>query len=444
MSRAVKNSQLQTRSSRLELTCQEEPYWISLAPCKHLGYYRPADKGAGTWRCRLYDPETRRRSKHAIGTTDDFEDADGINYLNFNQAQEMAHEWFRGEHHALTGEAPKQGTFTVTDAMDAYFKDCKRRGVKGLDRMECASKVHIVPAFGSVAVGKLTRTRIERWMDALASSKARVRTKHGKKQAYRPEPKTDDERRARKDTANRILSILKGALNHALDRRLVSTSGIPWQAVKPFRGTTKARVRFLSAEEQARLVNGSDQDFRRLVKAALYTGCRFGELVSLQVRDFGEEAGTVFIAESKSGKPRHIFLTDEAKAFFVGLVAGRAPDDLLFLHLAFDGRQWKLPLVNRPWKRTEQSRPMQTACKAAGLEILTFHELRHSYASMLVNAGIPLAYIAAQLGHSDTRMVEKHYGHLAPNALAESIRKLAPVLGFNEPGKVVGLKIKTS
>jgi integrase len=66
-----------------------------------------------------------------------------------------------------------------------------------------------------------------------------------------------------------------------------------------------------------------------------------------------------------------------------------------------------------------------------------FHELRHTYASTLVNAGVPLAYVAAQLGHTDTTMVEKYYGHLSPSALADSIRKLAPVLRISKP------KVKT-
>ena len=64
------------------------------------------------------------------------------------------------------------------------------------------------------------------------------------------------------------------------------------------------------------------------------------------------------------------------------------------------------------------------------------------YASALVNAHLPLAFVAAQLGHSDTRMVEKHYGHLAPSALKDAIRKLAPTLGIFRPGKLDGLKIK--
>jgi integrase len=87
---------------------------------------------------------------------------------------------------------------------------------------------------------------------------------------------------------------------------------------------------------------------------------------------------------------------------------------------------------------------MAAACEAAKIEELTFHELRHSYASLLIAKGVPLSYIAAQLGQADTRMVEKHYGHLQPNAMAKAIRKLAPRLGIGDKTKVATLKISAN
>jgi integrase len=65
---------------------------------------------------------------------------------------------------------------------------------------------------------------------------------------------------------------------------------------------------------------------------------------------------------------------------------------------------------------------MRAACGAARIAPITFHGLRHTYASRLAMNGVPLGVIAAQLGHSDTRMVEKHYGHLAPSYIADTVR----------------------
>ena len=68
---------------------------------------------------------------------------------------------------------------------------------------------------------------------------------------------------------------------------------------------------------------------------------------------------------------------------------------------------------------------MELACEASQVDKVTFHELRHTYGSGLVNRGVPLAFVAEQLGYSDIRMVQKHCGHLAPSAKAEAIRSLA-------------------
>jgi integrase len=257
-------------------------------------------------------------------------------------------------------------------------------------------------------------------------------------------PATDEEKRARKDTANRTLTVLKAALNHALDRRLVNCSGEAWKTVKPYRGTTRARVRFLTVEEQVRLVNVCPPAFRQLVQGALLTGGRYGELARAQVQDFNPTGGTLFLVGKGTGegKPRRVVLTAEGQAFFQEITAGRPAGDLIFQRGELKRRKHLDRGQN--WGHNEQSRFMAAACSAAGLEPVTFHELRHSYASMLVNAGCPLAYVAAQLGHTDTRMVEKHYGHLAPSDLAKSIRALAPVLGITGPVKVAALKVAGS
>jgi len=73
---------------------------------------------------------------------------------------------------------------------------------------------------------------------------------------------------------------------------------------------------------------------------------------------------------------------------------------------------------------------MKAACDAAEIKpAIGFHALRHSYASLLVKRGVSLAIVAEALGHGDTRMVSKHYGHLAPSHVADSIRANLPSFG---------------
>jgi integrase len=186
-------------------------------------------------------------------------------------------------------------------------------------------------------------------------------------------------------------------------------------------------LRYLSDEEARRLTNACPGDFRMLVTGALLTGCRYGEIAAMIADDFNVDAGTVRVRSSKTGKPRHIVLTDEGRQFFAGLAAGRAGGARLFL------RQ-----NGKSWGKSEQQRPLAAACAAARLDpSANFHALRHTYASRLAMRGVPFAVIAAQLGHADTRMIEKHYGHLAPSYVAETVRAAFGTLGIVEPTKVV-------
>lgn len=115
---------------------------------------------------------------------------------------------------------------------------------------------------------------------------------------------------------------------------------------------------------------------------------------------------------------RHVTLTGEAPDLMDHLSAARSPSDLLFRR--DDGRGWK---------RAEQLRPMREACARAGIvPPVGFHVLRHTHASILAMQAVPMAVIARQLGHSDTRMTERHYAHLAPNYVSDTIRASFPRL----------------
>ena len=151
------------------------------------------------------------------------------------------------------------------------------------------------------------------------------------------------------------------------------------------------------------------------MQAALQTGARYQELARLRVADFNTDAGTLHIRKTKTNRDRHIVLTDEGKEFFGQLAAGKSETALL---------------LGREWKPSRQAPLIAGACKRARIDPpLNFHALRHTWASLSVMAGMPLLVVAKNLGHSDTRMVERHYGHLAPSYVAEAVRKHAPKFG---------------
>jgi integrase len=226
--------------------------------------------------------------------------------------------------------------------------------------------------------------------------------------------------------------MLKTALNRAFYADRVSSDSA-WRKVKPFKRVDEAVVRYLSIPEIRRLVNACPEDFRNLIEAALYTGCRYAELSRLKYEDYNDDSGTLSVRLSK-GKNRHVVLTDEGKDAFRRWTKDLRPGDRIFLRS--DGRAWGT---------SHQQRPLDDASdRAAITPAVNFHILRHTHASYLAMAGTPMAVIARQLGHADTRMTEKHYAHLAPNYVAQTIRENFPVLGFANSTQVISLQKRSS
>lgn len=136
------------------------------------------------------------------------------------------------------------------------------------------------------------------------------------------------------------------------------------------------------------------------------------------------------IRDSKSGKPRHVVLTDEGQSLFRGMGAGRAGDE--FLIRKSNGS---------PWKAAHQTRPIiEASTRAKIVPAINFHGLRYTYASLAIMNGAPLLVVAKNLGHADTRMVERHYGHLAPSYVADAIRAAVPRYGPDDESNVESLE----
>ena len=268
------------------------------------------------------------------------------------------------------------------------------------------------------------------WHHAIADKPRQARGKRGEpSKNAKLRTAGRDAIRKRRATANRVLTVLKAALNHAWREGTVPTDEA-WRRVSPFKGVDSPVIQYLSEDEVRRLVNACAADFRDLVRGALLTGCRYGELIGLRASDYNADAGTVTVRESKAGKVRHVVLTDEGRGVFAALKAGRAHDAPLFLRT--DGK---------PWGASHQQRPLAEACARARISpAVSFHILRHSHGSALAMAGVPMGVIAAQLGHADTRMTEKHYAHLAPSYVADTIRAHFPTLGIGEDSGVVPLR----
>jgi integrase len=429
MARKVRDANLETRTARLRLHVRSEPYWRSLEKGFFLGYRRRAS--GGTWLARRWQAGGGY-VEHRIGTTDDLQDADAGAVIDYGQAQEAARQWWRAECRREDGHDTRTGPFTVKDVIEDYLAAYERRGGKAAYDTRKAAETHILPALGGISVPKLTSRKIEDWHQGLAQEPPRARTRPGRKQNHRKMDKSADGIRKRRATANRILTVLKAALNHAW-KAGSAPSDDAWRRVKPFKAVETARVLYLGEAECVRLVNCCGPAFRNLVRGALLTGCRYSELAALRAADFNADAGIVTVRESKAGKPRHVVLTDEGQGLFAGLTAGKLANDPIFTR--DDGGLWR---------KSHQLRPMLEACRRAKIKPeISFHVLRHTHGSALAMKGVPMGVIAEQLGHADTRMTEKHYAHLAPTYVAQTIRAHFPMLGITDDTNVTPIRRNT-
>jgi integrase len=423
MARTMRDAKLQTRAARARLQPQRKPHWCTLRPgVLHLGYCRPRLAKPGHWAVRRYlgspaaagvrGGRTPYKVARLPGVADDFEDADGVSVLSFSQALDLAL--------APPDSQMQLGPLTVEQAGTHYVTFLRDSG-RERAATEAAQRIkrHVLPQLGAVQVAALTPEQLRGWLAALARKLANG---------------TDEEEAVRRSrvTANRILATFRAALNHAYAEEKVPSDAAWRRRLVPFKNVEVSRKRYLTIEEARRLINAAQGAFRHLVQAALHTGARYSELARLKVHDFDPDSGTIAIGKSKSSKPRRVHLTEEGETFFQDLTTGRNRDALMLPRAGQD----------KPWRHTDQRWHMNRAIAAASISPrISFHGLRHTYASLSLMGGVPLQVVAENLGHADTRMCERHYGHLAASHKRDAIRAGAPRFGVaQESTNVKALK----
>ena len=421
MGRQVRDYRLGSPEARSKLARAHDPYWREIVPGLHIGYRK--GKRSGVWYGRKYKDEGKEEGqspyiKWRLGIADDVLDSDGVDVLNFAEADAKVR---------LGPSGTAGGKMDTVNHVMAYYMKHQRAESRSPETTQYAIDKHIEPAIGKKRLAKLTIDNITEWRNDLAKPDVTRKKKSAKTVKY----SARELRRRRQASANRVLTILKAALSYA-ERTGRYRGPAPWKLVSPFKNVDATEHPHLTRDEAIRLQNACSADLRLLVRGALETGCRYGELTSMKASDFNSDAGTVLVRESKSGKARHGHLTDSGREFFDELVADKKRSHLMFLRT--DGE---------PWRKSQQHRPMRAACKIAKISPpIPFKALRTTYGSLLAREGVPLQVIASAMGHADTRITERHYAHLLPNYVAEKIRENLPTFS-NKKSNVKRLKRKT-
>lgn len=224
-------------------------------------------------------------------------------------------------------------------------------------------------------------------------------------------------------TINRYGAALSAVLSWAEKRRALPRGWVsPLRTVEK-RRENKPRDRFLTREEIDRLLAACAAQrwpmLRVLVLAALHTGCRRGELLSLRWSDIDLDAGLITLARTKNGDARRVPLTD---ALIAALKPHVGPSGML----VFASR--RVPSVSFNFEAQ-----WRAALRAAGIRGFVFHGLRHSAASHLVMGGATLHEVGAVLGHR-TASMSARYAHLATEHKAELVRRVLGDIGAAATG----------
>src|SRR5271170_7335070 len=144
MARAVREASLETRTARLKLPVARKPMFIRIGPGLSLGYRR--NQVAGTWVLRVADGKGGAITR-AIGTADDFTDADGASVLNYWQAQEKAKSAARSS----SGQgAPKP--LTVGRAAEVYLEKLEAKNSRTARDTRGRLNLHFLKKFGDELV----------------------------------------------------------------------------------------------------------------------------------------------------------------------------------------------------------------------------------------------------------------------------------------------------
>ena len=329
------------------------------------------------WQVRWYDPGGNQRTKYFKRKSE---------ATQFSNAVEVEKQ--RG-----TYVDPHLGKLVFKDWAAEWLQSKINLRASSWGRDESYLRNHVMPEFGDMALGRIDKLQVQAWVRALM------------------------EKGLHPGTIYHCYRILRSILNDAVDARLIAET--------PCRRITLPRIpkteqRFLTAEEVERLAEAMEPRFRILVYAAVYLGCRWGELAGLKWRhvDFKKRevrivgtleeigAGVRYVEETKTTGSRRAISIPQFLIDLLGTKKAQEPDSEFVFSAEEGGALRRSNFRSRSWK---------PALRRAGLdENLRFHDLRHTCASLLIEQGAHPKEIQARLGHSSITTTLDRYGHLMP------------------------------
>ncbi|MDQ7833609.1 MAG: site-specific integrase [Desulfovibrionaceae bacterium] len=219
-------------------------------------------------------------------------------------------------------------------------------------------------------------------------------------------------------TVMHCLSLLRRVLNRAVEWGL-STDPIPSFKMPKF---DNRRLRFLTPEEAKRLImelSITSQLWHDITLFALHTGLRAGELLRLRPCHFDRRSGLIHVLDTKTSENRTIPLNNIARD-----VLHRR--EKLRGEYIFTDHDKQITYITRTFRRAVEACKLNSHTNDRRQKVV-FHTLRHTFASWMVQQGVPLAVVGQLLGHRSMQMTMR-YAHLAPAQGVTAVKSLEPLM----------------
>jgi len=210
-------------------------------------------------------------------------------------------------------------------------------------------------------------------------------------------------------TVNRELACLKTLFSKAVEWGRIEKNTV--RTVKKFK-EDNARERILSADEALRLIEAAAPSIRPILIIALNTGMRKNEILSLKWENVDFLRGYILIEKSKSGKPRKVPMNGAVSSALMGIP-----------HVA------EFVFYNPETKKAIQDikTAFAAACRRAEISGLRLHDLRHTAATKMIEAGVDIVTVSKILGHASIQMTMR-YAHPTPENMKRAVERLAEIL----------------
>ena len=323
------------------------------------------------------------------------------------------------------------GIFGESESQIPLFRDYARTWTSQYAEIECKKstarsyeqllRVHVIPYFAQKRLTEITRKVVKQFI-AEKSQARKIVNDVSVPQFSR-------------NTLRLIVCVLRGILNAAVEDGLIGAN--PASRVGKFikNENPAHQASAMTRDEAEKFLTAVDEvcpEWGPFFLMALRTGMRKGELIAvkwgdIQLGDSTEDPNRYILVQRnwshghfttpKSKKPRRVDLSRELRAVLISV------RDIRLLAAMMNGKTSIADELVFPSRMGTVLKPdniapryMEPALEKAGLRHFRFHDLRHSFGSLLIQDGASLAYVKEQMGHSSIQITVDVYGHLIPGA----------------------------